>query len=1066
MCGTINFCWRCFKWILLLVVVAAAIAVPLLMRRVDGEIHRQVVTRLAEHYEAFDVDVRSAQLVEDEGIRIRGLSITERDADGPLAEAVYFEEIFMHCSTELQALISGDLEATKITLRRPTLRATRQLDGRWSIEKLLPLPKFSDARPTISIEDATVELFDPLKHPASTYTVRDVSLLLQPADRVPELSDHPEAMAFEGSLAGDYMEGVHLRGWYDASTGQWNIRGSVENIDISPELRQSLPEIVAKPLVAIDGLRGRVEVDFAVSSAITEDRSIEYDVVARLAEGRVDHERLPYPLTDVTAEARLTTDSVKLQKLTARRGRTTIEAHGVRQGYASDSPMTIEASVRQLVLDRQLMNVMPESWQESWNKFRPAGEVDVHLGLNFDGQNWSPQMHVTCHDVSFTHDKFPYRVEQGRGHVKLQYGALDVQLTAQGSGQPVYMKGTFHNPGKHATGRLNIVANGLPIDEKLLQALPGKSNDVVRSLGPQGTLNVAVQLERQDASERWSRHSQVRLNDIAVRYAKFPYPLRNVRGTLEEKNHRWAFRNLQGVSGEAKIACQGYLVPMEQGTELRLNFNGIDIALDDQLRGALSPNLQELWRQFNPQGAVRMSTELTYRSAERKVHLTIDAEPVGEGLEVLPKFFPYRLEKIQGPIHIGDGFVQFGNEQSGKMTAQHGRTTISTIGQCRHASDGSWHVTMNDLVVDRLQLRRDLLDALPLRLRRGVNELDFNGPLNLRGAMTFDGNQKQKSPIRSAWDVQLTTQSAKLDPGIKLDNVHGTVRLAGAFDGKTFGSRGWLDLDALTYRGFQLTEVRGPIWLGEDRLLLGGFPEDRQQSQTPSRITAKFYDGIVSGDGWVEFDQTSKFAIQGALAGADLSRIADEALPGASKLKGSLHVNMHLQGTSAGAHTLVGLGDAQLKNADIGELPLLVSLLKLLSGHTPDEQAFSACNVKYHINGSHVYFDEINFLGDAVSLLGKGEMDFDQQIRMVFKAIVGRDEFKVPIVSPLLKQASPLLLLIYVDGPLSNPRTTREPLPGVARFAEGLQKELNGEPNRKSLHQQATEFFESLVPGR
>lgn len=1039
----------------------AVIAVPLLLRRVDGEIRRQVAARFAEHYQAFDVDVRSAQLVENEGIRIRGLSLTEREADGPMAEAVYLEEIILSCSTSLQDLISGKMEASQVTLRRPTLRATRRPDGRWSVDKLLPLPKFSDARPIMRIENATIELFDPLKLPSSTYTLRDISLVIRPATRVPELADHPDAMAIEGSLSGDFVEDVKLRGWYDPATGEWNFGGSVENIDLSPELQQSLPEALAKPLEKLSGVRGRVAVDFSAASG-TADSPIDFDVATRLTEGRIDDRRLPYPLTNVNAEARFRADGMTLQELTAQSGRTTLKLSGDRRGYAKDSPTSLKASVGRLVLDRQLLREMPASWHKSWDTFLPAGEVDAHAQLDFDGEKWSPTLHVICRDVSFTHKKFPYRLERGRGTIELKYGTLSVQMTAQASGRPVGIKGSFRNPGPHSVGRVNLVTSGLPIDEKLLRALPGKSRDVIRSLGAQGTINASTQLERHDPNERWQRSCQIELNDIAIRYAKFPYPIRNVRGTIEEANRQWKFRNLQGISGDAKIACQGYLVPIQQGTELKLIFNGLDIALNDQLRGALSPKLQSLWEQFNPQGTVQMGSELTFRSAERKLDLTVRAEPSEEGLEILPKFFPYRLERVRGPIEIGQGYVQLG-----KMTAQHGRTNISTTGRCDFAPDGNWHVAFNDMIVDRLQLRRDLLDALPLRLRRGINELDFNGPLNMRAqTMTFSGNSKQKTPIRSAWDVQLTTQNAQLDPGVKLDNVHGTIALKGAFDGKQFGSHGRLNLDTLTYRGYQVTNVQGPIWLGEDRLLLGGFSEDQQQPQTPSLINANFYNGTIAGHGWVKFDRTSQFALQGKLENADLGRIADEAIPGASHLRGKLFANAHLQGTSAGTHTLAGIGDAQLKNADIGELPLMVSMLKLLSGHTPDAQAFEAANLRFHVNGAHLYFDELNFLGDAVSLIGKGEMDFDQQIRMVFKAHIGRDEITVPIVSSLLKEASPLLLLIYVDGPLSNPRTTREPLPGVARFAEGLQQEFNGQADNKPLHRQATDFFNSLLPGR
>ena len=53
--------------------------------------------------------------------------------------------------------------------------------------------------------------------------------------------------------------------------------------------------------------------------------------------------------------------------------------------------------------------------------------------------------------------------------------------------------------------------------------------------------------------------------------------------------------------------------------------------------------------------------------------------------------------------------------------------------------------------------------------------------------------------------------------------ISGSVRLEGRFDGQTFQSTGWLDLDSVTFHEYQLTDVTGPIWLSDDRVLLGAY---------------------------------------------------------------------------------------------------------------------------------------------------------------------------------------------------------------------------------------------------
>jgi hypothetical protein len=65
------------------------------------------------------VSVGSAQLVDGEGIEIRGLSISDPGASGPQAELAYFDEIVCFCQTSLTELLKGEPEFSRILVRRP-----------------------------------------------------------------------------------------------------------------------------------------------------------------------------------------------------------------------------------------------------------------------------------------------------------------------------------------------------------------------------------------------------------------------------------------------------------------------------------------------------------------------------------------------------------------------------------------------------------------------------------------------------------------------------------------------------------------------------------------------------------------------------------------------------------------------------------------------------------------------------------------------------------------------------------------------------------------------------------
>jgi hypothetical protein len=82
------------------------------------------------------------------------------------------------------------------------------------------------------------------------------------------------------------------------------------------------------------------------------------------------------------------------------------------------------------------------------------------------------------------------------------------------------------------------------------------------------------------------------------------------------------------------------------------------------------------------------------------------------------------------------------------------------------------------------------------------------------------------------------------------------------------------------------------------------------------------------------------------------------------------------------------------------------------------------------------------YRGDAVSLRGKGEMDFQSAIKLTFHAIVGRGELNLPIIKQVFSGASQQIMLIHVDGTLQNPETRKEAFPGVSQALQQLQGEL------------------------
>jgi hypothetical protein len=433
-----------------------------------------------------------------------------------------------------------------------------------------------------------------------------------------------------------------------------------------------------------------------------------------------------------------------------------------------------------------------------------------------------------------------------------------------------------------------------------------------------------------------------------------------------------------------------------------------------------------------------------YVAGQKRPEVTFRLEPRtgATNTSIEPTKFPYRMERLEGSLLVREGHVEIE-----RLRAEHGRTILATRGSCQCTPEGGWRLNLQDLTVDRLRLDSDLefVAALPERLRKSVAELDPRGPLFLTGQLEFVG-QTEGGQTDVYWNLDCQTTQGSLDAGILLEHMHGGVQFNGSFTSEGVRCRGELHLDSLTYRDVQLTNVAGPLWIDDAQVILG---EPAQPGKPPRPITARLYGGTASGDAWVSLGGTPRYSLRAALNQVDLARYTQESVSGRQDLKGKVMANVELGGVGRGLHTLRGRGNVRLRDADIYELPLMVALLKILSVKPPDTTAFTASDIDFHIEGSHVYLDKMNFTGDAISLLGSGEMNFDQEIGLTFHAMAGRGEWPIPVLGQLAKMSSQQVMKITVTGTIDSPVPKAEAFPGVNQAFKDLEAGFQPPNKRK-----------------
>ena len=1037
--------WMLVRWALPITVAGVMAAGAIGSSRLGEEVRSRVQQRLAQEFPALSVQVQGASLVEGEGIVVRGVSLIDPSLPKECRQMLWIDEVRLACSTNLADLIAGAPRISAVRLRRPVVHAVRQAEGRWTVAGLLKQRAGGGLLVPVTIEDATLLVDDVLRQ--TRVAVRQLSLDVEP--------DESEGSAGWATVravaAGDLFERASVAGRVAVASGMFDLRGAVQAFEMTPRVVGMLPDGSGQMAESlrdrIAGLRGRISMDWQAAGTLTALEAAVFSVTGRLESGRFEHASLPSAMSDVTAGFQVDRSGLRFEKLEAHAGSTLLRGSGRYAGWTNTADFDLLLEAERLVVGRHWEGLLPASMASQWSKLLPAGEVDVRAQVARRNGTIEPNVSLRCRNVSLTHYRFPYRLDRTVGTVVLEGKALSIHLTGQAGGHPVQVQGSFrtvspspatNEPGG-TYGTLEVRGENMRIDDTLLAAMPSRSADIIRTLRAAGTFDFVFRHDRTPTLPGGHVNSLgIRLVQCSMAYAGFPYPLSNVSGSIRMDRGHWTIRDITGSNDTGVVRCNGMLVPGgDNDGELTLQLAGTGVVLERELRDALPAGVRQIWDDVDPRGNAEFSATVRHHVKARRTEVEIEATPQGDTVSIEPAWFPYRLERLRGQLHWKDGQLTF--EQ---VRGTHDRTTVTAGGVCRFVPGGGWHVSFEELSADRFRADHDVLQALPVGLQQAISAVDLRGLLSLAGSL--DIHSTAGSPAAS-WDMQLDVEQGSLDVGTPIEHVHGGIRLRGQSDKNSWQTFGDMAIDSAMWRGMQLTAVQGPIAMDASGVRFGATAARAGEQGAPRRVSARVAGGTLLLDGSVAAGDPGGFAVAASLGDADLERLAGDTLSSAHPYRGRVFSTVEVSGSRGGAHSLAGRGQVRLRDADIYELPLVVAMLKMLRVKAPDLNAFGSSIVDFRIEGPRAYLDNIELSGDAISLVGNGEIDFDSNVHMTFRSIMGDSATQLPAMKRVLGGASGQFMLIHVDGTLPHPEMTSEAFPTLAAAIQKLQSQRRGQ---------------------
>src|SRR5262249_1134744 len=236
------------------------------------------------------------------------------------------------------------------------------------------------------------------------------------------------------------------------------------------------------------------------------------------------------------------------------------------------------------------------------------------------------------------YEKFRYPVADVRGWVKrtVTHAGQDVtvfDLRGTAGGQ-VTLTGQVFGDGPDRGINLRITGTNVPLDEKLISALPGNDPAPVRQFRPTGRGDFVAEINQQPGVNLCENEFRVEVRDGTVNYTQFPYPLEKVKGRVvvrvQASDPTRPLRpgeEFRPLLDRDELILDGFTAvhagsivwlhgskkpkPGARARLLVLHVGGHNCATDADLRKALAGlKLDSIWTTFEPKGNLTFAADV------------------------------------------------------------------------------------------------------------------------------------------------------------------------------------------------------------------------------------------------------------------------------------------------------------------------------------------------------------------------------------------------------------------------------------------------------------------------
>ena len=516
---------------------------------------------------------------------------------------------------------------------------------------------------------------------------------------------HGEARLFINGSCSDF--GPNLK---------YGIRITSDNMPLDNDLYDVL-KTKQKEFWSAFSPTGLAAIDFQLSRQTQTDKEMKLAVELHGAEAVYRH--FPYQLQNLTGRLSFNRNKVIFSDVTSQVSQRKITLNGEIETRGADKPAMYDflIKVNNVPLDATLQAALTEKQKNLYQQFCPDGLADGLIKVSTqDSGTPSVTADLSFKNTSLKLEQFPLPVSDIAAKAVFTPDLITVkEFTGRYGNDLISLTGQIHldQEYRQLLYQLALKFEQTQLNDDLLNLLPSSLKKIVSELKPEGSVILSADLNKESLTKPPDYSITLECLNNSVTIPKFPFPLKDITGTLTMNDNRIELKDIAASIGDnvpatvdnATIKLNGEaILAGDTFSDILLHLSANDISLDNQLNLLLPQRVRPLYDKLSPAGLFNLDFKniRLSRTDDGQKSIDFDGAVIFNNSSFKPSGVRTELNatlRTKGTYKTSEGFSSFQGAFNGGTLKILGKSFTNLKADIFYDSD-SRHWSTQSLIAD------------------------------------------------------------------------------------------------------------------------------------------------------------------------------------------------------------------------------------------------------------------------------------------------------------------------------------------------------------------------------